>query len=122
VLELAGQVSELELVVQRMLSGARFNSALIVLFVGAISATIAVGRTIKPAAEETPVPAESKPAESKPAESKPAESKPAESKPAESKPAAKKAAPQKKAPAKRTAPAKKSTPAKKAPEKASAAE
>jgi iron complex transport system permease protein len=49
VLALAGKVSELELMVQRMLSGARFNSALIVLFVGAISATIAVGRTIKPA-------------------------------------------------------------------------
>jgi len=109
VLELAGQVSELELVVQRMLSGARFNSALIVLFVGAISATIAVGRTIKPAADETPAPA-------------PAESKPAESKRAESKPAAKKAAPPKNVPAKRAAPAKKSAPAKKAPEKASAAE
>jgi iron complex transport system permease protein len=53
VLELAGKVSELELVVQQMLSGARFNSALIVLFVGAISAVIAVGRTIgRPAAAE----------------------------------------------------------------------
>jgi len=64
VLELAGKVSELELVVQRMLSGARFNSALIVLFVGAISATIAVGRTIKSpeAEEEAPAPAKSKPA------------------------------------------------------------
>jgi hypothetical protein len=51
VLDLAGKVSELELVVQQMLSGARFNSALIVLFVGAISAAFAVGRTIKPAAE-----------------------------------------------------------------------
>jgi iron complex transport system permease protein len=49
VLDLAGKVSELELAVQQMLSGARFNSALIVLFVGAISATFAVGRTIKPA-------------------------------------------------------------------------
>lgn len=49
VLELAGKVSELELVVQQMLSGARFNSALIVLFVGAVSAMIAIGRTIKPA-------------------------------------------------------------------------
>ncbi|MFC7276868.1 hypothetical protein ACFQS1_22990 [Paractinoplanes rhizophilus] len=54
VLELAGRVSELELTVQRMLSGARFNSALIVLFVGAISATIAVGRTIRPAADAEP--------------------------------------------------------------------
>ena len=105
---LAGKVSELELVVQRMLSGARFNSALIVLFVGAISATIAVGRTIKPAAEETPAPAEPKPAAKKAAPQK--------------------AAPQQSAPAKRTepakkgTPAKKDTPAKKAAEKASAAE
>jgi iron complex transport system permease protein len=57
VLELAGRVSELELGAQRMLSGARFNSALIVLFVGAISATIAVGRTIKPAVEADSEPA-----------------------------------------------------------------
>lgn len=54
VLDLAGRVSELEQVVQRMLSGARFNSALIVLFVGAIAAIIAVGRTMKPAAEPEP--------------------------------------------------------------------
>jgi hypothetical protein len=54
VLELAGRVSELEQVVQRMLSDARFNSALVILFVGAVAATIAVGRTIKPAAEEPP--------------------------------------------------------------------
>ena len=52
VLDLAGKVSELETVVQRMLSGARFNSALIVLFVGAISAVIAVGRTMGPAPED----------------------------------------------------------------------
>ncbi|GAA2641747.1 hypothetical protein [Paractinoplanes durhamensis] len=50
VLDLAGKVSELELAVQQMLSSSRFNSALIVLFVGAISATIAIGRTIRPAA------------------------------------------------------------------------
>jgi hypothetical protein len=48
VLELAGKVSELELAVQQMLSTSRFNSALIVLFVGAISAVIAVGRTMGP--------------------------------------------------------------------------
>jgi hypothetical protein len=53
VLELAGRVSELELTVQRMLSGSRFNSALIVLFVGAITAIIAVGRTMKPAADDS---------------------------------------------------------------------
>jgi iron complex transport system permease protein len=52
VLDLAGKVSELEFVVQQMLSGARLNSALIVLFVGAITATVAVGRTIAPADEE----------------------------------------------------------------------
>ncbi|MBU2670453.1 hypothetical protein KOI35_43820 [Actinoplanes bogorensis] len=58
VLDLAGRVSELELVVQQMLSGARLNSALIVLFVGAISATIAVGRTISPGTEDDSAPDE----------------------------------------------------------------
>jgi iron complex transport system permease protein len=52
VLELAGRVSELELTVQRMLSGSRLNSALITLFVGAITAILLVGRTLKPAADE----------------------------------------------------------------------
>jgi iron complex transport system permease protein len=52
VLELAGRVSELELTVQRMLSGSRLNSALITLFVGAITAILLVGRTMKPAADE----------------------------------------------------------------------
>jgi iron complex transport system permease protein len=59
VLELAGKVSELELVVQQMLSGARFNSALVVLFVGALTAMFAVGRTIRPAPDDeddTPAP------------------------------------------------------------------
>jgi hypothetical protein len=54
VLELAGKVSELELTVQRMLSGSRLNSALIVLFVGAITAIIAVGRTMTPAPDDEP--------------------------------------------------------------------
>ncbi len=58
VLELAGKVSDLELVVQQMLSGARLNSALIVLFVGAISATIAVGRTITPRRDDEDQPEE----------------------------------------------------------------
>ena len=49
VLELAGKVSELELTVQQMLSGSRLNNALIVLFVGAFTAIIAVGRTLGPA-------------------------------------------------------------------------
>jgi iron complex transport system permease protein len=49
VLDLAGKVSALEKTVQQMLSGARLNSAMIILFVGAITAAIAVGRTLKPA-------------------------------------------------------------------------
>ncbi|MBB4695106.1 hypothetical protein [Paractinoplanes abujensis] len=53
VLDLAGRVSDLELVVQQMLSGARLNSALIILFVGAITATIAIGRTISPAPDDS---------------------------------------------------------------------
>jgi iron complex transport system permease protein len=53
VLDLAGRVSDLERVVQQMLSGARFNSALIVLFAGAITAVIAVGRTMSPAPDES---------------------------------------------------------------------
>ncbi|MEV4345126.1 hypothetical protein AB0J83_11680 [Actinoplanes sp. NPDC049596] len=52
VLDLAGKVSDLELVVQRMLSGARLDSALVVLFVGALSAMFAVGRTIRPAEDD----------------------------------------------------------------------
>jgi iron complex transport system permease protein len=49
VLELAGKVSELELTVQQMLSGSRLNNGLIVLFVGAFTTIIAVGRTLGPA-------------------------------------------------------------------------
>lgn len=56
VLELAGKVSELELTVQQMLSGSRLNSALIILFVGAITAIIAVGRSIKSPAAADPAP------------------------------------------------------------------
>jgi hypothetical protein len=52
VINLAGQVSVLELVVQKMLGGARLNSALIILFAGAITAIIAFGRTLKPAVDE----------------------------------------------------------------------
>ena len=54
VIDLAGQVSVLELVVQKMLGGARLNSALIILFAGAITAIIAFGRTLKPAVDEEP--------------------------------------------------------------------
>jgi iron complex transport system permease protein len=53
VLNLAGKVSELETTVQTMLGGARLNNALIVLFVGAISAVIAIGRTLGPATEDS---------------------------------------------------------------------
>ncbi|MEV6488845.1 hypothetical protein AB0M20_09445 [Actinoplanes sp. NPDC051633] len=48
VLSLAGKVSVLETTVQRLLSQSRLNSALIILFVGAITAVIAIGRTLKP--------------------------------------------------------------------------
>jgi iron complex transport system permease protein len=54
VLNLAGKVSDLELTVQQMLSGSRLNNALIVLFVGAISAIIAIGRTLGPATDDEP--------------------------------------------------------------------
>ena len=47
VLDLAGRVSELELAAQELLSGARMNNALLVIFIGAIVAIIAVGRTIR---------------------------------------------------------------------------
>ncbi|GAA0441957.1 hypothetical protein Aca07nite_30850 [Actinoplanes capillaceus] len=49
VLELAGKVSELEQTVQQMLSSARLNNGLIVVFVGALTAIFAVGRTLGPA-------------------------------------------------------------------------
>ncbi|RZU52211.1 hypothetical protein EV385_4055 [Krasilnikovia cinnamomea] len=57
VLDLAGRVSELELTVQRMLGGARLNNALIVLFVGAISAIVLLGRTLGPAPDDEDAPA-----------------------------------------------------------------
>jgi iron complex transport system permease protein len=64
VLDLAGQVSALEKTVQQMLSGARLNSAMIILFVGAITAAIAVGRTLKPASPPlSPAPAPASSAE-----------------------------------------------------------
>jgi iron complex transport system permease protein len=52
VLELAGKVSELETTVQQMLSGSRLNSALIVMFIGAVTAIIAVGRSMGPAPDD----------------------------------------------------------------------
>ncbi len=52
VLDLAGRVSEIELAAQDLLSGSRINNALIVTFVGAIAAIIAIGRTLRPAPDE----------------------------------------------------------------------
>ncbi|MEU8237692.1 hypothetical protein AB0C07_05570 [Actinoplanes missouriensis] len=52
VLELAGKVSEMDKLAQEILSTARLNSGLIVLFVGAMTAMLAVGRTLSPAAED----------------------------------------------------------------------
>ncbi|BBH66262.1 hypothetical protein ACTI_29470 [Actinoplanes sp. OR16] len=52
VLELAGKVSELDKLAQQILSTARLNSGLIVLFVGAMTAMLAVGRTMSPATDE----------------------------------------------------------------------
>jgi hypothetical protein len=54
VINLAGKVSELELTVQQMLGGSRLNNGLIVLFVGAVSAIIAIGRTLAPAPDDEP--------------------------------------------------------------------
>jgi hypothetical protein len=49
VLELAGKVSAMDQLVQQILSTARLNSALVVLFIGAMTAMLAVGRTLSPA-------------------------------------------------------------------------
>lgn len=48
VIDLAGQVSELERSVQTTLSGSRLNSALITFFIGALTAIVLVGRTLAP--------------------------------------------------------------------------
>ncbi|WP_236717997.1 hypothetical protein, partial [Actinoplanes sp. TFC3] len=60
VLELAGRVSVLDTTIQQMLSGPRLNNALMVLFVGAFTAIIAVGRTMSSPADEEPAPAASR--------------------------------------------------------------
>ena len=57
VLELAGKVSPLELTVQRVLNESRLNSALVVLFAGAIVAAIAYGRSLGPAPDDADEPA-----------------------------------------------------------------
>jgi hypothetical protein len=51
VLELAGKVSDLELAVQQTLSSARLNNGLIIVFAGAFTAIVAVGRTLSPATD-----------------------------------------------------------------------
>jgi iron complex transport system permease protein len=51
VIDLAGQVSELERSVQTTLSGSRLNSALITFFIGALTAIILIGRTLGPPPE-----------------------------------------------------------------------
>ncbi|MEV4281634.1 hypothetical protein [Actinoplanes xinjiangensis] len=62
VLDLAGKVSELERTVQELLSTARLNNALIVLFAGALTAIFAVGRTLGSPADEAGPSAEEPPA------------------------------------------------------------
>src|SRR3712207_4898819 len=52
VLDLAGKVSLLDQTVQRVLNESRLNSALVVLFAGAIVATIAYGRSLGPARDD----------------------------------------------------------------------
>jgi hypothetical protein len=69
VLDLAGKVSEVELAAQDLLSGSRMNNALIVVFVGAITAIVAVGRTLRPAPDD---PAPDDPASDDPASDDPA--------------------------------------------------
>jgi hypothetical protein len=54
VLAQAGSLSPADQAVQGILSGSRVNHALVVLFVGAITAIIAFGRTLRPAADEAP--------------------------------------------------------------------
>ncbi len=51
VVDLAGRVSDVERAAQQLLADSRFNSALVVVFVGAVSAIILIGRTMKPAAD-----------------------------------------------------------------------
>ncbi len=48
VLALAGSISEADRAAQDLLSGARVNNALIVTFIGALTAIIAIGRTMRP--------------------------------------------------------------------------
>ncbi|GIE28904.1 hypothetical protein Ait01nite_019490 [Actinoplanes italicus] len=87
VLELAGKVSELEKTVQELLSTARLNNALIVVFAGALTAIVAVGRTLGPAADSAE-PEAAKPQAAKPQAAKPQAAKPEAAKPEAAKPEA----------------------------------
>ncbi|GAA0796525.1 hypothetical protein [Spirilliplanes yamanashiensis] len=51
VLDLAGRVSDIERAGQQLLSGSRTNGALVVLFLGAVTAIVLVGRTLKAPSE-----------------------------------------------------------------------
>ncbi|MFY1668485.1 hypothetical protein ACN27G_00770 [Plantactinospora sp. WMMB334] len=56
VLRLAGALSEADRAAQSLLGGSRINHALLVLFLGSLTATIAFGRTLRPAEESTGTP------------------------------------------------------------------
>lgn len=60
VLDLAAKVSELDSTVQQLLSTTRLNNGLIVMFVGAFVAMVAVGRTMSSPQDEAPAPAASR--------------------------------------------------------------
>ncbi|MGA3561571.1 hypothetical protein [Melissospora conviva] len=48
ILDVAGSLSEADSIVQRVIGGSRWDHAIIVLFVGALAAVIAYGRTLEP--------------------------------------------------------------------------
>ena len=48
ILDVAGSLSEADSIVQRVIGGSRWDHAIIVLFVGALTAVIAYGRTLEP--------------------------------------------------------------------------
>ncbi|GAA3754117.1 hypothetical protein GCM10022225_43600 [Plantactinospora mayteni] len=56
VLRLAGALSEADRAAQSLLGGSRINHALLVLFLGSLTAIIAFGRTLRPAEESTGTP------------------------------------------------------------------
>jgi hypothetical protein len=64
VLALAGAVSEADQVFQDLANASRINAALMVFFVGALTALIAFGRTLRPTPEPAPEPAPEPTAES----------------------------------------------------------